>query len=227
MAVRAEAMDRLIEVTGIVLSSSPVGDYDRRVVILTRERGKLHAFARGSRRPGSQLMAGIRPFSFGVFTLYEGQSALSIRQIAISNYFEEITSDMELVFLGSYFLEFADYYSRENGDEFATLKLLYQTLRALPKKSLDNRLVRLVYELRMMAMNGDLDGDCFSHLKGAARYALDFIITTPVEKLYTFALSEEALSQLAAAHGRNKKRYITRAFRSEEVLNGIISDKTC
>ena len=145
MAVRAEAMDRLIEVTGIVLSSSPVGDYDRRVVILTRERGKLHAFARGSRRPGSPLMAGIRPFSFGVFTLYEGQSALSIRQIAISNYFEEITSDMELVFLGSYFLEFADYYSRENGDEFATLKLLYQTLRALPKKSLDNRLVRLVY----------------------------------------------------------------------------------
>ena len=217
----ADGGDNLIQVTGIVLSASPVGEYDKRVVILTRERGKLHAFARGARRQNSPLITGIRPFCFGTFTLYEGRSSYTLKQLSITNYFEEVTSSVEYVYLGYYFLEFADYYSRENGDEFSTLKLLYQALRALPKESLDNRLVRLVYELRMMAMNGDFDGSLFALLSGTARYAVDFIINTPVEKLFTFALSEPVLEELLKAAAKNKARYITRSFKSEEVLNSI------
>ena len=55
----------------------------------------------------------------------------------------------------------------------------------------------------MMAMNGDLDGDCFSHLKGAARYALDFIITTPVEKL-------SDVTELYAKQGHGKEEDLQR-----------------
>ena len=213
--------DNLIDVMGIVLSASPVGEYDKRVVFLTRERGKLHAFAKGARRQNSPLLAGIRPFCFGTFTLYEGRTSYSVKQLSITNYFEEVTSDIEYVYLGYYFLEFADYYSRENGDELETLKLLYQALRAIPKKSLDNRLVRLVYELRMMAMNGDLDFSCFKKASDTGKYTVDFIIETPVEKLFTFTVSEKVLLELLAAQEENRKRYLTRSFKSEEVLNSI------
>ena len=213
--------DNLIQVTGLVLSSGPVGEYDKRVVILTRERGKLSAFAKGARRQNSPLISGTRPFCFGDFWLYEGRTSFTLRQLSITNYFEEVTSRMEYVYPGYYFLELADYYSRENGDEFVTLKLLYQALRALSRESLDNRLVRAVYELRMMAMNGDFDRGYFSGLSEAGQYTVDFVIGTPVEKLFTFAVSEEVLSEFTEAVRKNKKRFLDRELKSEQVLNSM------
>ena len=139
----------------MVLSAVPIGEYDKRVVILTRERGKISAFARGARKPGNALSGVINPFSFGEFTVYEGRTSYTLVSASISNYFAELREDIEGAYYGFYFVEIASYYCREANDEREMLKLLYQTMRALINEKIPNRLIRYIYELKAICINGE------------------------------------------------------------------------
>ena len=148
-------MSQLVTVTGMVISATPIGEYDKRVVILTKEKGKLSAFAKGARRPVSPLAGVTAPCAFGMFTLYEGRTSNTIHSAEISNYFAELRTDVEAAYYAFYFLEFADYYTREANDEREMLKLLYQTMRALTKRTVPLRLVRYIFELKAVSVSGE------------------------------------------------------------------------
>lgn len=146
---------------GMILRSVPQGDYDKRLVLLTKEKGKITVFARGARRTKNALSGKTNAFSFGNFLVGTGSSAYYLRNADITNYFMEMSQDYERSCYGFYFLEFAEYYSREGNDELQLLKLLYQSLRALLKDSIPNPLVRYIFELKAMVINGEYP-ECFA-----------------------------------------------------------------
>ncbi|MDE7272941.1 MAG: DNA repair protein RecO [Lachnospiraceae bacterium] len=208
--------------TGIVIKAEPMGEYDRRVVLLTKEKGKISAFAKGSRRPGNRLMAPTNPFSFGQFKLYAGRSAYNMSDAEITNYFEELRQDFIGAYYGMYFLEICDYYTRENNDETGMLKLLYQSLRALTAPNFENRLVRYVFELKSIMLNGEFPGlSAGDNLMETTAYTVDYIMKTPVEKLFSFHVKEEVLQELGLYSRRICERSMDRNFKSLEILENI------
>ncbi len=208
--------------TGMILSSSPVSDSDRRVVILTKERGKITAFAKGARRQGSRLLASTECFCFGSFKMFEGRSAYNLSEASVTHYFEELREDFEGACLGMYFLEFADYYTRENNDETGMLKLLFQSIKAICAPGLDNRLVRVVYEMKSLVVNGEFPGiPADRALSDSAVYTINFIVNTPVERLYTFAVKESVLTELEEVSKAYMNRFIDRKFKSLDFLGTL------
>ena len=203
----------------MVLKSMPMAEYDRRITILTKERGKIGAFAKGARRPGSRYMASTNPFSFGTFKLYEGKSSYNIADVQVQNYFEQLREDFESAYYGMYFLEMADYYTRENNDEVQVLGLLYQSLRALTHPSFRKELVQAVFEIKMLAVNGEFPGILHrDEILPDTSYAIDYVVKSPVTKLYTFSLSDEVLAQFAALEEEYREKYIGRHFKSLEIM---------
>ncbi len=218
-------MSEPLKVTGMVLAATPYGESDKRVVLLTRERGKITAFARGARRQNSMLLAAANPFAFGVFQVYEGRSAYTLSRAEISDYFTGVKEDFEAACYGCYFLEVAEYYTRENLDGSEMLRLLYVTLRALQRKQPDNELVRCVFEMRAMVLNGEYpyETEHDTALREATRYALSYVLRAPLQKLYTFTLTPEVFAEFRGVQDRLNRARIDREFRSLAILKSMVS----
>ena len=246
---KESAMSDLLKLTGIVLLAAPAGEYDKRVVILTKERGKITAFAKGARRQNSPLLAAASPFAFGEFSLLRGPGTPTgwcrRRSSSISGRSPRITSPP---CYGFYFLELADYYSREGEGEPELLKLLYAALRAMIRKQQPKKLVRYVYELRVLVLNGEYPEAfhcaccgttehlnrfslgrngflCETCAPGEGRrvetstvYAMQYIISAPLNRLFAFTVSEEVLEEFQWMHGSVPEEVGGPHFHSLEML---------
>ena len=225
-------MAELLEVTGMVIAAGPIGEYDKRVVLLTKELGKISAFARGARKPGNALMAACESFAFGTFAIYPGRSSYTVEKAVIKNYFREL--------------------ARENEDGGAMLSLLYYSLRALLDSRIPDRLVRAVYELKQLVINGEypeffcctacgssenLEGfsieadgvvchSCLGHrgvmrISPATLYTLQYIVATPVDRLYSFIVKEDVLAQLTEVMHRCVDTYVDKRMKSLDMLEMV------
>ena len=142
----------------------------------------------------------------------------------------------------------ADYFGTENVESTDMLLLLYQSLRALMKESLDNRLVRRIFELKILTINGiypnvfecmkcgrkeelngfsmKFHGTLCSHcqnedkieLSTSTIYAMQYIISSGIGKLFTFSVSEEVMIELSMVLNRFMVVYVDKKFNSLELL---------
>ena len=184
-----------------------------------KERGRSSGFVRGARRPGSPVMAAASPFVVGTFQISQGRSAYQIHEARVDNYFEKLRSDITAACYGAYFMEILQYVTRENNDETALLLLAYQSLRALESDAFDNRLVRAVFEIKTVMLEGEYPGPRRgAQYLDATLYTLDFLFKTPPARVYTFGVKPEVLQELESYAKWLCGRAWDHKFRSLQIL---------
>lgn len=116
---------------GIIIKRRPFKEYDRAVVLYTRDYGKINLVVRGAERPASKLAGHIEPFSLIEAMIVRGRrdylgaarsidSRITVRQdlnrlfyagaalAALDKLTKEEEPDAELFFLTESFLEYLD-----------------------------------------------------------------------------------------------------------------------
>ncbi len=213
-------MSDIIKIRGTVLSTFPIGETDKRAVIESCELGKITAFIRGCRRAASPLQAAANPFVTGVFGVVEGSGAYRVVEASVKEYFRDLTCLQPGVYAGFYFLDMVDFYGREGIDGTEMLNLLYMSLKALLNKNIEDSLVRRVFELRLLYMNGDYAPD-EGRLEKNIYSLCRFITGSPLDKLYSFKLTDEAFSALKKECKRALGRVVDKEIKSRSIMEAM------
>jgi DNA repair protein RecO (recombination protein O) len=127
------------KLTGIVLRAVDTGESDRVVTLLTRERGKVAAYARGARASRRRFGGSLEPFTLVAAEVRErpGSDLLGLEQVSPLDAFGGIRGDLARIACASYAVELARELVRDHEpheDLFELLTAYLGTLAAGPAR---------------------------------------------------------------------------------------------
>ncbi|MBO4862973.1 MAG: DNA repair protein RecO [Eubacterium sp.] len=143
-----------ITVRGIILDTSLLKEYDKRLVILTAEQGRIVVFANGARRKNSQFTAVSQRFVMGSFTLHPGKNAYTLVSADVEENFIDLSYDIERMAYASYACEAAGAFTEEGVGAKDELNLLYVTFKALLAGRQDMRLIKTIFDFKLLDIAG-------------------------------------------------------------------------
>ncbi|MFI7587145.1 DNA repair protein RecO [Spongisporangium articulatum] len=140
----------------IVLRTQKLGEADRIVTLLTRERGRVRAVAKGVRKTMSRFGARLEPFMLVDVQLYEGRSLDTVTQAeTIGGYGLAIAADYARYTAATAMLETAERLTEtEREPAVQQFVLLAGGLRTLAAGTHEPGLVLDAYLLRSLAVAG-------------------------------------------------------------------------
>lgn len=142
--------------TGIVLRTHKLGEADRIVTLLTKNRGRVRAVVRGVRKTSSKYGARLEPFGYVDFQCFEGRSLDTVTQVeSLAAFGAELSTDYARWTTGQVMVETAEKLSGEEGEPDPKLFLLLVSgLRALAENRHSYGLILDSFLLRSLAGGG-------------------------------------------------------------------------
>ena len=204
----------------LILRTYKLGEADRIVVFLTRDRGKKRGVAKGARRPRSSFTGALEPMTEVRVAYFEKER----RELVGLNYAETYRSPLTLSSpdaLGyiSYFAELLDEWAQEADADDRLYRLGASMLDALSAGVAVEPLARY-FEYWLLRLQGVYPE---SHA-GLSDGAIAFLVgsrTVPPQQVGTVSVEPRALRELENVHRTLITMHLEKTLKSDRVLRDL------
>jgi len=143
----------LYRTDAIVLGYRNLGEADKILTLFSPDKGKIHAVARGVRRPRNPILAGSQLFSYSNFLILEGRNLDTISQCEIKESFYKIRQNLESMAYGLYFAELLRVSTPLEDKNQELFRFFLKTMYLLQKWE-NIEILSRIYEVKLMAIQG-------------------------------------------------------------------------
>lgn len=144
----------LLTTNAVVLKRQKLQDNDVLVTLLTDKGGKLKAIAKGAKSGRSGMAAATQVFVFGEFVLSMEKDWNKIRSVEILDPNAKLHDELLAMTYGTYILELTHYLMEEGVVHHKIFVNLVDTLELLCQEGTNLELIKVAYEIKMMAYSG-------------------------------------------------------------------------
>lgn len=141
-------------IDGLVVREVESGENDKRITLLTAERGKITVSAKGAKSFKSKYMNAVALFTYGNYEITERSGYSWLGGASITEPFYPIRDNIDRLALASYIVDVAGELSGAEEPAEELLRLTLNTLYAIANDLKPYPQIKAVYELRAMAMSG-------------------------------------------------------------------------
>ncbi len=144
----------MITVEGIVLKERSVGEQDKFIDILTKDNGVLEISVKGAKKINGKSGASTQLFAYSRFCIQQRRERLYLNSAEPIHIFYDLRGSLSRISLASYFadvLRCCIQQQTQNGD---VMRLFLNTLHYLEKNQRSEKLLKSIFELRLMSEIG-------------------------------------------------------------------------
>ncbi len=144
------------KVRGVVIKEVSVGESDKIITLLTKERGKMTVSARGARRAKSKYLASCELFAYSDFVVYVARKYPSVSSAALIDSFYGLRKDLYKMTAAAYAAEFCCKMIYEGTDCSDYMLLFLRFLKQTEKDGTSPLLNVYAFELKFLSLSGML-----------------------------------------------------------------------
>jgi DNA repair protein RecO (recombination protein O) len=141
-------------VEGIVLKERSVGEQDKFIDILTRESGVLEVSVKGAKKINGRSGSSSQLLAYSRFCIDKRGNYLYLNSAEPIHIFYGLRESLKKISLASYFAEVLRFCIRPEAQNGDVMRLMLNCLHYLENGERDEKLLKAVFELRLMSETG-------------------------------------------------------------------------
>ena len=144
----------MITLEGIVLKERLVGEQDKFVDVLTREKGIVEIAVKGAKRLSGRSGSSTQLFAYSRFCINLRREQFYLDSCEPIRIFYGLREELSRISLASYFADVLKYAINEDEDCGEVLRLMLNSLHFLEKGLRPEAMLKSIFELRLMSEIG-------------------------------------------------------------------------